>query len=755
MPRPTAIDAARQFRQQLAGQEAAAVERMGLIYARIYRDMVSQTERLAEDIAAMDEPSRGKIAKLARLQQLLRQVEDQAARFGQTVQGEITVVQNQAIQQGVSDALKLMELSLPDLPPELRRVITGSFTRLPVDAIEAAAGLLGADSPLTERLTGAFGQAVAQQVEQHIVDGIAAGMNPRRIAGLLQRNLQNSLGTGLTWTLTTVRTAQIKSYQLANHATYQANPRIVPEWTWVAALDSRTCLSKNTLIACFGGDKRIQNINKGDLVITHAGRYRTVTETMRRAYVGEMVKINTRRGSMECTTDHPILVRRGGKNQWMIAGDCQPGDIVFVASDDSFYNIDHSLGNITIKRSVWDSDNFISLASQSVDFSGVGLGALGMPVNPVNFNGKVEIGQEKINGVTINTGLLFEFYFKLLQALSKIPFRFGFFSGFAVTSNRAVNFIVGRNSSKYLATFRAGLHNWRAAAFLRAVMSYRVRPNVKFLATTFTFLVALLWRSLRAAPYTANCIPIGIGPGNSKDFTTGWASFSNISIFLLTGFATKPLRAARWMVPNFTTVKASKLNAQGFLESVVAINATESPAPFTNPGSRDTELFPTDVAHSFCHTHIISISRRDVQCEVYNLEVDDDHTYVANGIVVHNCLSCIAQHGSIHPITETLNDHHNGRCAPVPKTISYRDLGITGIPDPVAPFESGEDWFGKQPEATQRQAMGPAMFKAYKDNRFSFRDLSRPYQDEVYGELLREASLRDLLGEQAKEYYRQ
>src|SRR3990172_3147405 len=95
-----------------------------------------------------------------------------------------------------------------------------SFARLPADAVEAAAGLTGPDTPLTERLSDLYGEYVAEQVGNHITDGIAKGDNPRAVAARLEKNVLNGLGSGLTSALTTVRTAQIKSYQLANHATY-------------------------------------------------------------------------------------------------------------------------------------------------------------------------------------------------------------------------------------------------------------------------------------------------------------------------------------------------------------------------------------------------------------------------------------------------------------------------------------------------------------------------------------------------------
>ena len=245
MPRPTALDAARRFRAQLEAQELAAFDRMSTIYQGIFRSVLPEIAELAEEISRVEFPDKGKVLKLARLGRLLDQIELQVARFGGTVLDEITLAQRQAIESAVANSIELIESSLPpDLPPEILDAVRGSFIRLPADAIESAAGLLAEDSPLADLLRVNYGPAVKEQVAQHILDGIGAGMNPNRIAILLERNFANSLGQGLTWAMRTVRTAQIKSYRLANHAIFEANSELVPTWTWVAAIESdRTCMS--------------------------------------------------------------------------------------------------------------------------------------------------------------------------------------------------------------------------------------------------------------------------------------------------------------------------------------------------------------------------------------------------------------------------------------------------------------------------------------------------------------------------------
>lgn len=101
------------------------------------------------------------------------------------------------------------------------------------------------------------------------------------------------------------------------------------------------------------------------------------------------------------------------------------------------------------------------------------------------------------------------------------------------------------------------------------------------------------------------------------------------------------------------------------------------------------------------------------------------------------CMSCVALHGRVFPVGTIANDHHNGRCAMLP--------WVKGTPNPVE--QTGLEWFADQPQATQSAMLGPEKYAAWKDGKFGLgENLSKPYNDDVYGEMRREASLKDLLG---------
>lgn len=105
------------------------------------------------------------------------------------------------------------------------------------------------------------------------------------------------------------------------------------------------------------------------------------------------------------------------------------------------------------------------------------------------------------------------------------------------------------------------------------------------------------------------------------------------------------------------------------------------------------------------------------------------------------CLSCIAQHGTIHPITETLDDHWRGRCEMVPIV-----KGTTWARD----AERGRDWFERLPEGTQRRIAGDLLWTALRQGDVGWEQISRIDHDDVFGDMLREASVKEVVNDPAR-----
>ena len=133
--------------------------------------------------------------------------------------------------------------------------------------------------------------------------------------------------------------------------------------------------------------------------------------------------------------------------------------------------------------------------------------------------------------------------------------------------------------------------------------------------------------------------------------------------------------------------------------------------------------------------------------QIYSYREANRASYLANSDVVggwiwgatldgKTCGSCWAMHGSIHGLDEVLDDHYSGRCAEVPL--------VKGFASPIQ--ETGEQAFEKLSEAEQRQILGPGKHDLYQSGQLDFGKLSVKRDDNVYGTMRSEATLKELSG---------
>lgn len=236
MPHPV-IDAAERVRRDILNREAATTRRLTDAYGRAYQRMQTQIAALEEQLATAGELSRAKAANLATLRSLRNQVIDEVGRFAVFAEQEISLGAATAIERGLEDALALSQAYFTTQPS--LDALSAAWRVLPADQVETMIGFLGPDSPLHTSFVSQLGESVAARMEDALLDGIALGRGPRQIAAIVRREL----GQGLTWSLNTVRTAQVWSYREATRASFIANSDIVDGWTWYAQLDNRVCMS--------------------------------------------------------------------------------------------------------------------------------------------------------------------------------------------------------------------------------------------------------------------------------------------------------------------------------------------------------------------------------------------------------------------------------------------------------------------------------------------------------------------------------
>lgn len=103
------------------------------------------------------------------------------------------------------------------------------------------------------------------------------------------------------------------------------------------------------------------------------------------------------------------------------------------------------------------------------------------------------------------------------------------------------------------------------------------------------------------------------------------------------------------------------------------------------------------------------------------------------------CRSCVAMHGTEHPVEEPgPYDHHQGRCARVPKVRPWSELGFPGIEDQPLPLPDAEAWFAGLTPEQQRSILGVRGYEAWSAgawprSEWSVRRSSPGWRDAYFG----------------------
>jgi len=225
------VKLAQEFKDALEALDEAALERIVLAYQRIYKTLEGKIEALVLEIASLENPTTSQVLKLARYNELTRQIIEEITRFQSYLQTEI--VNAAQLSYGLSDeqARALVETLLSQAG------ITAQLGNLPADSFEALVGFLQEGSPLYNRIDLLAG-SIADYVREKLLEAVALGYNPRKTASIIQ----DAFGCGLTDALRMARTAQLYASRVAAQANYQASG-VLDGWVWFATLDDTVCQS--------------------------------------------------------------------------------------------------------------------------------------------------------------------------------------------------------------------------------------------------------------------------------------------------------------------------------------------------------------------------------------------------------------------------------------------------------------------------------------------------------------------------------
>ncbi len=104
------------------------------------------------------------------------------------------------------------------------------------------------------------------------------------------------------------------------------------------------------------------------------------------------------------------------------------------------------------------------------------------------------------------------------------------------------------------------------------------------------------------------------------------------------------------------------------------------------------------------------------------------------------CVACLAMDGTVHKLSERLDDHPAGRCVSAPL--------LRGVPRPDR--KTGEEWFTEQAPDVQKKILGNAGYEAYRNGTVILQDFVGQKHDREWGTMRYARSLRDALKEASR-----
>lgn len=140
--------------------------------------------------------------------------------------------------------------------------------------------------------------------------------------------------------------------------------------------------------------------------------------------------------------------------------------------------------------------------------------------------------------------------------------------------------------------------------------------------------------------------------------------------------------------------------------------------------TRMQTIYRTEQLRVYRETTLASYANSNVVIGYRRLSARDDRV----------CPACLMADGRFYQVGEGFDEHPNGRCSMIPV--------LRNVP-PVQ-YQTGQEWFAQQPEATQRRILGAGRFDAWQSGRASLDDMvSRDWSDD-WGGSLRATRVRDL-----------
>ncbi len=395
------------------------------------------------------------------------------------------------------------------------------------------------------------------------------------------------------------------------------------------------CFPAGTMISAINGPKPIEEIREGDFVLTHRGRYRRVTETMRRESYLYRVKID-KLPEMRVTGEHPFLTDQG----WIDAADLEP-----------------KRHFVQIGCSAERADEPIT-----IDIAGAQVGDF---IYQPNIDRRLRSGPISRHVSPVRAGV---------QVDEEIAWLLGMYiAEGSITDCRDIRFTLSADEQGHADRICAIMRDRLGLAASKTVTNHEARGSSWLSVRVNSKLFALWLQNNFASGFDRKRIPQWIMTADER-----------VQAAFLKGVADgdgTPINAQQIRI----TLSNETLVRQIF-EIATRLGYYPTLRPDYMPPNANVR--PWSVA--FGPTYNAGMARggfyrvREVElteeyATVYNFEVEEDHTYVANQVVVHNCF--------VLPVPDSLEGimEHAKYCALIHQSgggtgMTYERLRPAGTP---------------------------------------------------------------------------
>ena len=151
-----------------------------------------------------------------------------------------TAQQSSAVVTGA--ARRLVELSMTDAAALIGAQLPAAWPLSRPAKPELDAIVQRATTQITSRMW-ALSDEASEAMRRRLIQGVAAGRNPRDTARLMVRDVQGDFDGGLARAQVIARTETIDAYRAGAKAHHEANSDVLAGWVWLAKLSERTCPS--------------------------------------------------------------------------------------------------------------------------------------------------------------------------------------------------------------------------------------------------------------------------------------------------------------------------------------------------------------------------------------------------------------------------------------------------------------------------------------------------------------------------------